>query len=751
MSVQETSREIIARRMDYCKFFSIGLVPNPSNGRVRHAPPRGWDEEGCSAHKNKPPAKGAYGVLQPINGLTVDCDSEEAIDWLEEILDNNDVKTLIIKTARGYRHYPFLLTDEQVAKINDTTIYSKQNHPIPKVDMRGGSKSYIVGAGSVGYNKDNNFEETVYEVEEDREVAFMPDELFDLINTPNDPVSLGKALDKHEVPKQQVVVDDSLWGEGERNDSLSRIVYKYVVATELSDEEVLRIALKINKEKGNPPLADKEVLEMVSSKIKKFRAGLPKRDCIEVPYSSSWSTQARLCYDRLGYRFVWDEYTGAVSMVANEDAPPWERYEPVNERLEAHIDATVNSKCRTIRYTPNKGDTVAPPAISFYHTTSTRRAIAHENPVYPPKEWFESLPVNNNHDWVHNIFYDLYPDIDHGIFPEEYVVWVARNTLASIGKRILKPGCVHVESLVLKGSAGCGKSAFAASLMPTRDWFSDSLDLSQTAKEIEESTTGAIVVECPEMIGRRNRSNAIKAFNTASSSRFRRAYGRQTEEFKRKYIVVYTSNADYPLPDDDDLMTLRRYAMLDVRGTRASGDKVADKIEENRVNIFGAVRSILASDLPIGLPDGLKKIHEDIVKNYAEIDRGLETIIEHAVHRLGMQNPKRSDFCRTEIMTIINEHRRANNKWTENNVLQILRDSYEPVLPTRRKAGVEGYRRDARVNFKWDDGEARDYAFKFPFNRNNPDMFTSGVSRTRKEILEDWDGPAEVDSNDVPF
>ena len=747
------SREIIANRMNYCKFFPIKLNPDRKNNKVRHSAPKGWSKPDCSAHMDTPPKKGAYGVLQPQNAITFDCDSEETIDWIEDKLENNDTKTLVIETQSGCRHYPFKLTDEQVRRITDSTIYSRVGHPIKDVDMRGGTASYIVGAGSEGYDKENDFARKSYEVIEDREVAYLPDELFDLINAPK---TLSISTDdsgEHEIPNQSLLMPQSdagvEWGEGERNKKLSDAVYKYVCHTELSDSECLRIALEINKKRCRPQLGVGEVKEIVEQKIRKFREGLPKRECVEVPYSPSWATQTNLCHKTLGYNFVWNEYELAVSVVRDAMAPPWEKYEAVSAEMEASIDAEINSKCLTRRYFPNKGEVFAPPTIGFHQTSNARRASAFANKVYPPKEWLDSVPENNNHDWVHNIFYELYPKIDSFMFPEEYVVWVARNCLCSIAKRILVPGCVHVESLVLKGSPGCGKSAFAAMLMPTKEWFSDSLDLSQTAKEIEESTKGAIVVECPEMTGKKNRSNTIKAFNTANASRFRRAYGRNTENFKRQYIVIYTSNSDYPLPDDEDLGTLRRYAMMEVSGTYESGDKVADYIEENRINIFGAVKSILKSELPIKLPSNLKDIHKDIVKTYAEIDRGLDTLIEHAVNRLGMKNPKRSDFCKTEIMNYINmdAHRRANSKFSDGQVLQLLRDKYEPVLPQRRKDGKGDYlskgKRDIRIKYTWDEGTARDYVFKLPMHRNNPDMFSSGVVETENDKKEYWDKEAD--------
>ena len=68
-----------------------------------------------------------------------------------------------------------------------------------------------------------------------------------------------------------------------------------------------------------------------------------------------------------------------------------------------------------------------------------------------------------------------------------------------------------------------------------------------------EATKGVVLVEVSELTGlRRQEQSACKAYLSMQEDRTRPAYGRRTEMYPRRFIIVGTSNDDGTgvLPDD---------------------------------------------------------------------------------------------------------------------------------------------------------------------------------------------------------
>lgn len=120
--------------------------------------------------------------------------------------------------------------------------------------------------------------------------------------------------------------------------------------------------------------------------------------------------------------------------------------------------------------------------------------------------------------------------------------------LVAAVRRARQPGCKFDNMLVLEAKQGAGKSSVARIL--GGEWFSDGLQLGQTAKETIEQTTGAWIVEIAELSGLPAREvEHIKHQLSRQSDKARLAFERSTSEIARQFIMIGTTNDDRYLRD----------------------------------------------------------------------------------------------------------------------------------------------------------------------------------------------------------
>jgi len=139
---------------------------------------------------------------------------------------------------------------------------------------------------------------------------------------------------------------------------------------------------------------------------------------------------------------------------------------------------------------------------------------------------------------------------------DAYARRVLRRWLVSVVVRPLNhsvtSGTKVDTVLVLKGAQGMLKSSFFKALMPSRDWFSDSLPSIETcAKDAALHTLGAWLIECAEFDGHVSRASieTLKSFVTRSVERFRPPYARCEVIVARPSVLVGTTNSETFLHD----------------------------------------------------------------------------------------------------------------------------------------------------------------------------------------------------------
>lgn len=181
--------------------------------------------------------------------------------------------------------------------------------------------------------------------------------------------------------------------------------------------------------------------------------------------------------------------------------------------------------------------------------------------------WLESLPEWDDEPRVERLLADLMKASD-----DQLSAWAGRYLLCGPIVRAMRPGAKLDEIPVLIGAQGCGKSTFAAYLLPadTRsDWFGDGLDLASTNKEKAESLEGRVVVECAEMAGMSKADRErIKVFMTRQDDgQHRGAYREHRESSPRMCCFVGTANftGDGVLPHDPS--GHRRFVAIEVSGS----------------------------------------------------------------------------------------------------------------------------------------------------------------------------------------
>ena len=124
-----------------------------------------------------------------------------------------------------------------------------------------------------------------------------------------------------------------------------------------------------------------------------------------------------------------------------------------------------------------------------------------------------------------------------------------KKTLIGAVKRVFEPGCKHDTATVLIGDQGSRKSTFWKVL--GGPFFSDALGDISTKDDLL-ILTKSWIMEWAEIdaITSKKQSGVIKAFLSQSTDMFRVPYGRATEDFPRRSLIVGSSNKNSFLVDE---------------------------------------------------------------------------------------------------------------------------------------------------------------------------------------------------------
>ena len=164
------------------------------------------------------------------------------------------------------------------------------------------------------------------------------------------------------------------------------------------------------------------------------------------------------------------------------------------------------------------------------------QTIALEMPYHPVRAYLKGLQwdgVPRLHNWL--CTYLSVPDT-------QYSRSVGKKWLLSAVARVYLPGCKADAVLVLEGAQGRGKST-ALSIL-AGPWFTDRLS-DIRSKDAAEELCGVWLVEIAELHSlAKADANAIKAYLSRATDRYRPSYGRRSVTVPRQCVFAATVNPD---------------------------------------------------------------------------------------------------------------------------------------------------------------------------------------------------------------
>ena len=175
--------------------------------------------------------------------------------------------------------------------------------------------------------------------------------------------------------------------------------------------------------------------------------------------------------------------------------------------------------------------------------------IARENEYDPVKEYLQHVSNTEELTYIDQLATTYLRPEDKPIAPTIYDKMLKCTLIAAVA-RVFEPGCKFDNCCVIVGKQGARKSTFWSVL--GGHFFSDAL------KDISNKDSLMIlhrswIMEYSELdfLTTRKQAGEVKAFLSQATDIFRVPYGKATEVFKRRGIIVGTSNKTDGLLMDD--------------------------------------------------------------------------------------------------------------------------------------------------------------------------------------------------------
>lgn len=175
--------------------------------------------------------------------------------------------------------------------------------------------------------------------------------------------------------------------------------------------------------------------------------------------------------------------------------------------------------------------------------------VARDRCVHPVRHYLKGLRWDGRprlETWLTTYLAAAAGDGEQGT----YLRVVGPKFLISAVARVMRPGCQVDHVLVLEGAQGIGKSRTVRTLAVRPEWSMDSLpDLH--SKDSRILLAGRWFVELAELtaLRRTDSTEAMKAFISAPTDKFRPPYGRAQVDVGRQNVFVATTNEGAYLRD----------------------------------------------------------------------------------------------------------------------------------------------------------------------------------------------------------
>jgi predicted P-loop ATPase len=194
--------------------------------------------------------------------------------------------------------------------------------------------------------------------------------------------------------------------------------------------------------------------------------------------------------------------------------------------------------------------------------------VARENPYDPVRLYLEHVECSVAPAYIGGLAtaYLRPEDGAQGSAPSLYD-HMLRCTLIGAVRRVFEPGCKHDTACVLLGDQGARKSSFWAALGGA--FFSDALGDISSKDDLMVLHRSWLMewAELDHIMGRKH-AGQIKSFLSQSTDLFRVPYGKATEAFPRRGIIVGSTNRSTGFLQDDT--GNRRFWVIPVTRTESN-------------------------------------------------------------------------------------------------------------------------------------------------------------------------------------
>jgi predicted P-loop ATPase len=222
--------------------------------------------------------------------------------------------------------------------------------------------------------------------------------------------------------------------------------------------------------------------------------------------------------------------------------------------------------------------------------------VAHENSYDPVRLYLEHVRAQVPPTYIDRLSSTyLRPADSAEPEPTLYDHMVKRTLIAAV-RRIFEPGCKHDHACVLMGDQGARKSSFWSAI--GGPFFSDALrDIS--SKDDLMVLHRSWIMEWAELdaIVSKKHAGQIKGFLSQSTDMFRVPYGKATEAFPRRGIIVGSTNRDSGFLVDET--GNRRFWVIPVTCTLHNPIDVPNLLIERDAIWAAAVAAYRASETSI--------------------------------------------------------------------------------------------------------------------------------------------------------
>ena len=169
--------------------------------------------------------------------------------------------------------------------------------------------------------------------------------------------------------------------------------------------------------------------------------------------------------------------------------------------------------------------------------------VAHENSYDPVRLYLEHVEAQVPPTYIDRLSSTYLRPADSAESQPTLYDHMVKRTLIAAVRRIFEPGCKHDHACVLMGDQGARKSSFWSAI--GGPFFSDALrDIS--SKDDLMVLHRSWIMEWAELdaIVSRKHAGQVKGFLSQSTDMFRVPYGKATEAFPRRGIIVGSTNRD---------------------------------------------------------------------------------------------------------------------------------------------------------------------------------------------------------------